>query len=193
LNDALDIQRSKTQAVFVNILNKKEADVTPFVSFGAAITIYGIAIYYELPLSLLSMNLSLMSKILIFILMGLLSALTLLAFNFQGMFEKVCTKIFLFFEHRSTQAMVIKNLASHRSRNEMTALIYSLSLGFLIFLSISCRMQISFNSHEELKNHGCSFLVESNGYGELEVPVLEEILKANTHIIDEFSWVTAKI
>ena len=50
--------------------------------FGAAITIYGIAIYNLLPLSLLSLNLSLMSKILVFILMGLLFALTLMAFNF---------------------------------------------------------------------------------------------------------------
>lgn len=103
--------------MFIDVLNKKEADVTPFISFGTAITIYGIASYYQLPLALLSMNLGLLSKIMIFILMGLLFALTLLAFNYQGMFEKVCTKVFLFFEHRSTQAMVIKNLASHRKRN----------------------------------------------------------------------------
>jgi len=89
--------------------------------------------------------------------------------------------------------MVIKNLASHRKRNEMTALIYSLSLGFLIFLSISCRMQISFGSHEELKKKGCSFLVTANEYEELNIPVLEEVLKANAHIIDEFSWVSDSI
>jgi hypothetical protein len=49
---------------------------------GAAITIYGIVIYYELPLALLSLNLSLLANILVFILMGLLFALSLLAFNF---------------------------------------------------------------------------------------------------------------
>ena len=81
LNDALDIQRSKTQAVFVNILNKKKANTTPMVLVGLSITIYGVTIYYLLPLALLSMNLTLVSQIIIFILVGLLFALTLLAFN----------------------------------------------------------------------------------------------------------------
>ena len=61
LNDALDIQRSKTQAVYVSVLNKKEANMAPMVMFGLAITIYGVTIYYLLPLALLSMNLTLVS------------------------------------------------------------------------------------------------------------------------------------
>jgi len=61
LNDALDIQRSKTQAVFVNILNKKEANTGPMVLVGLSITVYGVTIYYLLPLALLSMNLTLVS------------------------------------------------------------------------------------------------------------------------------------
>ena len=81
LNDALDIQRSKTQAVFVNILNKKQANTRPMVLVGLSITVYGVTIYYLLPLALLSMNLTLVSQIIIFIIVGLLFALTLLAFN----------------------------------------------------------------------------------------------------------------
>jgi hypothetical protein len=61
LNDALDIQRSKTQAVFVNILNKKQANTRPMVLVGLSITVYGVTIYYLLPLALLSMNLTLVS------------------------------------------------------------------------------------------------------------------------------------
>jgi hypothetical protein len=81
LNDALDIQRSKTQATFVNIINKKQANYLPIVLFGAAITLYGVTIYYTLPMALMSMNLSLVSQVIIFILVGLLFALVLLAFN----------------------------------------------------------------------------------------------------------------
>jgi hypothetical protein len=51
------------------------------VLFGAAITLYGVTIYYTLPLALMSMNLSLVSQVIIFILVGLLFALVLLAFN----------------------------------------------------------------------------------------------------------------
>jgi hypothetical protein len=48
---------------------------------GVSITFYGVTIYYLLPLALLSMNLTLVSQIIIFILVGLLFALTLFAFN----------------------------------------------------------------------------------------------------------------
>jgi endonuclease III-like uncharacterized protein len=114
-----------------------------------------------LPLALLSMNLNLVSQIIIFILVGLLFALTLLAFNVQQYMERLCTRLFLFFEHNSVQNMVLKNLAAHRMRNQMTGLIYSLSLGFLLFLSISCRMQISVSSQEQLKQYASYFVVRS--------------------------------
>jgi hypothetical protein len=42
----------------------------------------------------------------------------------------------------------------------MTALIYSLALGFLMFLSITCRMQIEVNSYEKLKNEASYFTVK---------------------------------
>lgn len=193
LNDALDIQRSKTQAVFVNILNKKQANTRPMVLVGLSITVYGVTIYYLLPLALLSMNLTLVSQIIIFIIVGLLFALTLLAFNTQSMVERFCTQIFLFFEQASIKAMVVKNLAAHRRRNQMTALIYSLSLGFLLFLSISCRMQINVSSLEQLKEHASYFVVLTKGTKALHVPTLEQIMLMNNHIIEEFSWVTAPI
>ena len=127
------------------------------VTTGLAFTVYGVTIYYLLPLALMSMNLNLLSYILIFIILGLLFALTLLAFNYQSTFEFVLTHIFLFFEIKSTKTMVRKNLASHRKRNQMTALIYSLALGFLIFLSISSRCQISVNTNEQLMTKGAYF------------------------------------
>jgi len=71
--------------------------------------------------------------------------------------EWILTHIFLFFEKKSTRSMVLKNLSSHRKRNQMTALIYSLALGFLIFLSISSRMQISVSSNVQLMNKGSYF------------------------------------
>lgn len=127
------------------------------VTTGLAFTVYGVTIYYLLPLALMSMNLNLLSYILIFIILGLLFALTLLAFNYQSTFEFFLTHIFLFFEIKSTKTMVRKNLASHRKRNQMTALIYSLALGFLIFLSISSRCQISVNTNEQLMTKGAYF------------------------------------
>jgi hypothetical protein len=163
------------------------------VLVGLSITIYGVTIYYLLPLALLSMNLTLVSQIIIFILVGLLFALTLLAFNTQSTLERICTNVFLFFEQASIKSMVIKNLAAHRRRNQMTGLIYSLSLGFLLFLSISCRMQINVSSMEQLKEHASYFVVLTKDSNTLHVPTLEQIMLMNNHIIEEFSWVTAPL
>ena len=141
----------------------------------------------------MSFNLSLLSQIIIFILVGLLFGLTLLAFNIQSSVENILTNFFLFFEVDSIRKMVRKNLSSHRKRNQMTALIYSLALGFLIFLSISSRMQISISYHEELKNKGAQFSVEMIDRVKMPVTEVEKILEANDHIIESFSWVTAPI
>lgn len=75
----------------------------------------------------------------------------------------------------------------------MTALIYSLALAFLIFLSMSSRMNISLSALEELKGKGGQFIVETIPRVDLPVESIEKILKANEHIIDSFSWVTSSI
>ena len=72
--------------------------------------------------------------------------------------------------------MVIKNLSAHRKRNSMTALIYSLALGFLIFLSISSRMQISVSSHEELKNKGAYYVVELDHQQRFDLDSMEKLI-----------------
>jgi len=193
LNDALDIQRSKTQAVFVNIVNKRNADYWPIVLFGFTITLYGVSIYYMLPAALMSMNLSWVTQVIIFILVGLLFALVLLAFNVQPALERILSRVFLFFEIKSMRVMAVKNLSAHRNRNQMTALIYSLALGFLMFLSISCRMQIEVNIAEKLKWQSTYFNVKTLDTRTFDVFQTEKVLKEHADLIEEFSWVTAKL
>lgn len=75
----------------------------------------------------------------------------------------------------------------------MTALIYSLALGFLMFLSISCRMQIEVSTAETLKNQASYFNVKTLDKQTFDVAKTELILKQHADLIDEFSWVTAKL
>lgn len=51
------------------------------VAFGGIASAYGISIYYLLPLALLSLNLTLIMRIFIFILFGMIFALSLIALN----------------------------------------------------------------------------------------------------------------
>ena len=158
------------------MLNKKAANYTPMVAVGCAFTVYGVTIYYLLPLALMSFNLNLLSQIVIFILLGLLFALTILAFNIQSTLERILTRVFLFFELKSMRVMVVKNLSAHRKRNQMTALIYSLALGFLIFLSISSRIQISMSSHQQLKDKGAYYVVELDAHQRFDLESMEKLI-----------------
>jgi hypothetical protein len=55
--------------------------MSSYVIFGVISVLFGMSIYYFLPLALLSFNLSLVLKIFIIILVGMLFGLSMLAFN----------------------------------------------------------------------------------------------------------------
>ena len=53
----------------------------------------------------------------------------------------------------SMRSMVLKNLIANRDRNKMTAIIYSLGLGFIIFLNMAQRTQIQIMGLHMMKFH----------------------------------------
>ena len=142
LNDSLDLQRSKTKSTMVKILDTSTHSNTNTVIFGIIAVAYGMSIYYFLPLSLLSMNFTLILKIFFAILVGMLVGLSLLAYNLQRFLEIFFTHVFLFFEKKSMKKMVISNLATHNVRNKMTSIIYSISIGCAIYLIMSLHLEI---------------------------------------------------
>ena len=50
--------------------------------------------------------------------------------------------------------MVLKNLTAHRMRNKMTSIIYSIALGFIIFLIVSYQLQLKSTELQKLANTG---------------------------------------
>ena len=143
LTDALDIQRSKTQAMYVNILQKNKKDISGLILFGVISISFGFAVYYLLPLSLLSFNFSLAMSIFFAALFGMILSLALLSINIMPYINLIAARIFLFYERKSTKLLVLKNLLAHKDRNKMTSLMFSLTLGFIIFLNIVCKIPFS--------------------------------------------------
>ena len=82
--------------------------------FGLIAVVYGLSIYYFLPLSMLSMNFQLILRIFFFILLGMLFGLTLLSFNLETLLEIGYTYLFLCWEKASTRKLVLKNLTAHK-------------------------------------------------------------------------------
>lgn len=84
---------------------------------GCVLVGYGCGIYYLLPLSLLTMNLTLLLAILFGSLIGMIFGMVTLAFNFQKIFELILVKLLLFWERTSMRILVLKNLVTHKERN----------------------------------------------------------------------------
>jgi len=81
-------------------------------------------------------------SIFFFILVGMILGLTLLAFNLQRVLEILLVHVMLIYENKEFRQMVLKNLLAHKIRNKMTSLIFSLALGFIIFLIVSYNLQL---------------------------------------------------
>ena len=88
--------------------------------------------------------------------------------NFQAVVEMILMYVFLFWEKRSMRILLRKNLMSHRHRNRLTSLIYSLTLGSIIFLLVSATLTLTqlqtFNtiSDADLYLHGKSIKGDNN-------------------------------
>jgi hypothetical protein len=132
--------------------------------FGTVAVLYGFGVYYLLPLSLLSFNFSLAMTVFLFILFGMIFALATMVINFLPYVNAVVASVLLFFEKKSVRIVVSKNLIAHKERNQMTALMFSLTLGFIIFLNIVCRIPFykDFNDVAKSVGHQSITLTRSN-------------------------------
>ena len=78
---------------------------------------YGFGVYYLLPLSLVSFNLSLATSIFMTILFGMIYSLALFFINMMPYINTIVANIFLFIESAATKRVVLKYLVAHRDRN----------------------------------------------------------------------------
>ena len=142
LSIAIDQQRSKSMAVKIDIVVEGKSTRWGIISFGIISSGFGVSIYYLLPLALLSFDFALLISIFFWILIGLLVGCILLAMNIQYLIEKLVVTVCLFWIKAAIRTIVIKNLASHRIKNRRTAIMYGLSIAFVIFVWTSMTVQI---------------------------------------------------
>ncbi len=96
----------------------------------------GFVIYYLLPLSLLSSNIYLLLNIFFLLLILMLLGLVILASNLQPVLEWCFMWLCFFWEQPAVRSVAIRNFDAHRRRNAKTAIMFSISLAFMIFLQV---------------------------------------------------------
>ena len=143
LTDTLDVTRSKTKGSIISIVDNKALEIGPYLLYGTVACVFGIAVYYGLPAALLRLNLGMLLTIFFMLLLGMLLGLVLFSVNLQSAMEFLLLYLLLFWERKSMRAVLKKNLIAHKRKNRLTAIIYALSLGCIIFLLTSANLQIN--------------------------------------------------
>ena len=72
--------------------------------------------------------------------------------------------------------LVLKNLTAHRLRNRMTSIIFSLAIGFIVFLIVSYNLQIKSSSLINLKKEGSYMVLSTSLEGVLSPVIFDPIL-----------------
>lgn len=98
--------------------------------------------------------------------------LILLSFSVQYLFERAVAYLCLFWVSGKDMLLTLKNLAGHRLRNRRTALLYSLSVAFIVFVSVGMQIQLQTMYIELLKLNG-SFIVVT---GDIDTKYYDKIL-----------------
>lgn len=76
--------------------------------------LFGVAVYYFLPLGLLSENFGIILMIFFSILLGMIFGLAMFANTLQGLLEHIFVYVFFFWEKESMRTLLLKNLSTHK-------------------------------------------------------------------------------
>jgi len=194
LQDCLDVRHSKTKAVVYSIERSEDAKVSPAIIFsGLLLTVAGFLIYYLVPLALISFNITLLLYIFFCLLMGMIAGCVILALNFEHLLARLVVFVFFFYERWHVRNLVVKNLTAHRPRNRKTTVMYSLALGFIIFLAVGANLQIATFAYQLQQRSGVFIRVRSSWPDFIKNPDALESFVLGSKAVDKHCWVTHEL
>ena len=193
LSESLNTARSSLSGTIV-IIEGKGVKMIPYVIFGLLCVTFGVTIYIVLPQALLAENAGLILQIFFAILGCLILGLTLLTANLRGFIEIIMVYLLFFWERKSMRALLKKNLISHKQTNKLTSIIYALTLGCVIFLSVSLNLLIKSGAAISGTTE-CDITVTTgmNTYPMMNTTEVDAILQAYQDKIEDFAFVTGDI
>jgi len=197
LVSSLDTAHSKVTA-FHSELERTHLNQFDFrvFGFGLAFGFFGFALYFLIPFSIMHSNYVILLNLFVTILLFLFLGLSILSLNFQNWIEKFLTSSLLFWESSSILSLLRKNLLSHRKSNRKTFLLYSLSLAFVLFVTVSFHIQIETFSYRLQQKYGGLLSLEAWGNPDRthfgHVRELEEFASSYPPILD-YSWISVPL
>jgi hypothetical protein len=156
----------------------------------------------------------------------MLLGLVILSLNLQHPLELILVGIFFFWERAAISSIVLKNLVAHRERNRYkniklpimifvtskTTIMYALSLGFIIFISVAYSMTIDSFNFQIQQSNGVFLGIYAKGgrddsgnakkidiIAELEVIIGNDFcvkvksMAINDPYIENYAWISAPL
>ena len=193
LSTAINTKISKTSGIKIEIVSFHEEQQNTLVTFGVLTFCYAISIYYFLPLSLLSFNLALILLIFLLILVGMLIGFIILSLNIESIVQKGFTYLFFFWTKSYIKDIIFKNLSAHKIRNRKTSLMYCLSVGFFIMITVGYNAQVDSQKYQKLSSYGAYISVKSPSFMTpmLVNDSLTQLIQNN--LIKDYSYITPSL
>ncbi|KAM9977270.1 hypothetical protein ACTFIR_011129 [Dictyostelium discoideum] len=191
LHDSLDVKHSKTAAVQISIERSEDNSFSSSVALiGSLLSVFGFGIYYVFPLSLLSFNLTLLLNMFFMLLIAMLLGLVSLALNVEQILERAVVNLFFFWEKRAIKSLVVKNLIAHKLRNRKTAIMYAVSLAFIIFVNVSYSMQQASMNYQVQQSYGSYLSVKSSEpfFQPESTLLIDQFLSQYQPEIEDYAW-----
>jgi hypothetical protein len=174
----------------IEIISLEKSELNNLVFFGLITFFYGASIYYFLPLSIISLNFGMLGMIFVFILIGIVLGFVVLSINIENIIQKVLTHILLFFSSSYTKTLIIKNLTAHRTKNRKISIMYSLSIGVFIMVSVGLDIIVQSTIKSYLNWKGSEITLSYNYFKAKNlVEPLKKLIGQN--LIESFSYKTA--
>lgn len=122
--------------------------------------------------------------------------LTLIGYNFQYIFERFTVYLFLFWESSPIRKLIIKNLGAHRLKNRRTALMYSISVAFVIFVWTTATVEIRTTEYTFLRREGSDLTIEGGKRyrGNIPMFLIDRLVEgALKNYIEDYAFITSDL
>lgn len=110
-------------------------------TIGFLLFLIGFIVYYIMPYSFLFGNLPLFLGLLTGILIAMLFGMVLVSQSLQSFLEQKVLHLIVWGSDRRLKPLIVKNMAAHGSRNQKTALMFTIALAFALFASSMSTLQ----------------------------------------------------
>lgn len=154
LRDALDLFSTgeSTEVSFIRLNSSTIRFSGPQTSASILMTIIGFVVYYVVPYSFMTLQTSLFLGIMNWILLGMVFGCIVLSTTIQPHLERAVVFLTMWGQERAKLGDLVKKaLSGHRVRNRKTALMFTISLSFVIFAGAMFVLQTrALNSNIEL-------------------------------------------